>query len=42
MKRAWNAVMHVEHGWLARHQYANLAIIFAIVTLAPGVIEWMI
>lgn len=41
MSRAWYFIMHMEHGWLARHQNATLAIAISLAILAPGAIEWM-
>jgi hypothetical protein len=38
---AWTALMHIEHGWLAHHQNATIALVLAIVVFAPGVIEWL-
>jgi hypothetical protein len=39
MTHAWTALMHMEHGWFARHQRTTVAIVFLLITITPGVIE---
>lgn len=41
MTRAWTALMHPDHGWLARHQRATLLLLFILATTSEGVIEWI-
>jgi hypothetical protein len=37
--RAWTALLHIEHGWLARHPNETIAIVLALVIFAPGAIQ---
>jgi len=36
---AWNALMHMEHGWFARHPAATIALVLALVVITPGAIQ---
>lgn len=36
---AWNALMHIEHGWFARHPNATIVIVLALAIFAPGAIQ---